>query len=243
MSHLPGSPAVVTPAPGTPAPAAPTAPPAAPAAPGASAQPPATSPPATPAAAAAGQAPEAPGTPPAPKAPAPEAGNDGKPAGDVEYKLKVGNAKVLDEQYDVAEVVALAKKHKLAPEVAQAILDQRQGAITAFLEDHQELVKKDIAAWEQKWTSHPEFGGQQLPVSNQRVDAFLGKYADAELMAALQNDGWIKHPLFRALCARAGKGMEGDRFVPGNPSASSAQIKDPYKRLIAAHQADENNKR
>lgn len=234
----PSAPAAA-PAPGS-TPAAPAATPAA-QAPAAtpSAQPAATTPPASPAAPAV-KAPEGTVTPPAPKAPAPEAGKDakdskdGKPAvvvppAEVQYDLKLGEKSLLDKEFDVAEVVKLAKEKGLAPEIAQAILEQREGAIKAFMEDHTEGVKKEIAGWDDGWAKHPVFGGEKLPASNQAVDRFVGKFVRPEVMAELTKTGFIKNPLLREIFASAGQVMADDTFVSGAATAAP-QIKDPVLR-------------
>lgn len=228
--------AAAAPAKETPPQAAPVAPPPAAPPPVSSAPPPAAPPPATPASTPAVKAPE--GTPAVvpPVAPA-VTGKEAKPAeskpgeGEVDLGLKLGEKSLLDKERDIAEVTALAKELKLAPEVAQAVLAQREAAVKEFLDDHQSVIRKEVEGWAEKFKVDPEFGGEKHDASIRDADAFLTKFGDAELLAELDRTGFRQHPLFRRLCSRAGLNLRDDKFVSGAAQAATPEIKDPRMRL------------
>lgn len=117
--------------------------------------------------------------------------------------------------YDPTVLVALegaAKKHGIAPEVAQDLIDSVWP-----------VVAKDLpAARSQKWLDEviadKELGGTNLDATKQQIGKVMGKYATPELRKLLDETGVGNHKAMVAFVKSIFKDIGEDGLVVGDPA-------------------------
>ena len=148
--------------------------------------------------------------------------DDGKP---ITYEFKAPEGVMLDEAR-VAEFTAFAQEHKLAPEVAQKLVDM---AAQAEVSSMQARVAQ-ATAWADEVRADKTLGGDKLPESVATAKKALD-LGPPELRDLLNTTGLGNHPAVFQWAHSVGKALSVDRFVAG--SATDGDTKTMADRLYS----------
>lgn len=120
---------------------------------------------------------------------------------------------------------AFATQHKLAPEVAQAVLDRESAAVQSHVDQVQAQWKHRMdVEWAQLIDADPEIGGAKKAEADSNVTAFLSKFGTPEFAKIIEASGWLKNPEVRRIFSRVGAAGREDKFVaPGGGGGSKDQ--------------------
>lgn len=166
----------------------------------------------------------------------PETGKETKPAVEVKYELKVPEESLLQETA-AAEVTEFAKAHKLAPEVAQKVLEGRHEAVSAFAKENEAAALKAGEGW--KAEAEKRYG-DKFAAANEDVKRFVTKFGPQGFAERLEKSPFRFQPDFFDTLAAAGAQLHDDKFVGGESRTTDdlSKIADPRQRLAEFHRRD-----
>lgn len=183
------------------------------------------------------------GTPPAPtdgakpadSKPADAKPADAKAAPPAELELKFPDGTVVDQGY-LDAFKAVAAKHGLSAEQAQAVADLSVTQAAAQAKAVDEAVAKQKADWAAALKTDKTVGGAQFEANMQQARKAIVAFGDAELTAFLDESGLGNHPAVVRAFFKAGKAISEDSVAgtTGAPAPSAATdekafLRDLYK--------------
>ena len=151
--------------------------------------------------------------------PAVAAGDQPKPVdptAEIKYDLKVPEGSTLGAE-DAAAVTAFAKEHKIAPEVAQKLLEREGAVVKSFMDAQVANFDAKKTEWVAALATDKEIGGVNQTASLEAAYKAVQRFGDAELTAELAKTGYGNWPPLVRFAARIGKAMSEGRIV--NPPA------------------------
>lgn len=140
-----------------------------------------------------------------------------KPAVDAEikYELKMPEGSKLGAEH-AKQVEAFAKEHKIAPELAQKLLERDHAQLQAQIEALHSRSKE----WRASVESDKDLGGQNFNATKEHAYRALQKFdRNGELRAELEATGYGNHPAFVRFVAAIGKAMSEDTIHSGEAPA------------------------
>jgi hypothetical protein len=144
----------------------------------------------------------------------PEAKPEVKPDGDPYAGLKVDLPKEIElDEAGLAEFKALAGKHNISPEAAQALLDMYVDRIGSWAEQ----VQAQSEAWVEQTKADPDIGGGKLAEALKFAALTRSKFGTPELDAVLDSTGLGNHPAVVKFFVAIGKQLSEDTLVQGGP--------------------------
>jgi hypothetical protein len=165
-----------------------------------------------------------------PKETAKETSKETPPASPPEkFDLKAPENLLLDAKAYMEKTATIAREQGLSQQQAQAMLEHGNTAVSGFVEEQKNLLRKQVEGWEAEVKADKEFGGENLKESMTHAQRFASKYGTPELVKALEQTGFGSFPeLFKAF-VRAGKAMSNDNFIrstmpPAEPKKTAAEI-------------------
>lgn len=172
--------------------------------------------------------PAKPSADPAAKPAAPPSGEVKPPTAEppkpVVYDLKLPEKSLLTKA-DVDAMAAHAKEKGLAPEQAQALLNERSQAVAQYVEvQTKNLAEQSSKVWVEQLRSDKDFGGDKFNQTCELAHRAFTRFADADLVKDVKATGLANHPAFVKAWARVGRAMAEDKIIPGNgqPGAGRA---------------------
>lgn len=142
--------------------------------------------------------------------------------------LKLPEGVTADDPY-LKDAVALFGEGKVAPELAQKLIDfdaKRQAEAVAKWQDE---VAELSAKYLQEVKADPEIGGPKLPETMGYIGKAVDKFVPADLKVTLQSYGLGNHPAIAKLLAFVGRQLSEDVTVTGNPPAAQRDaLRDWY---------------
>lgn len=152
--------------------------------------------------------------------------DDSKP---ITYEFKAPEGVTLDAAR-VAEFTAFAQEHKMAPEVAQKLVDM---ASQAEVSSTQARIAQ-VTAWADEVKADKALGGDKLPESVATAKKALD-LGPPELRDLLNTTGLGNHPAVFKWAHAIGKALSVDRFVAG--SATDGDTRTMAERLYGPAKA------
>lgn len=137
--------------------------------------------------------------------------------------LKLPEGITLSEE-SAKEFNNLALEAKLAPEVAQKMLDQHVAVVQAASKGAVAQVTQAFIdqgnAWAKETREDKEIGGQNLPVFQQTVAKAMDMFGDPDVKKAFNETGAGNHPVINRFLFRLAKAVtEGGGTRSGQPPA------------------------
>jgi hypothetical protein len=132
------------------------------------------------------------------------------------YELKLPDGSALDPKV-VEATVAFAKEHKIAPEVAQKLLETRDADRKAYSDHIQAEFDQRVQKWETDAKADPELAGKdgkQFDTNVQLAMRARDKFANPALRQLLNETGFGNHPEVIKFFVRVGAAMKEDTFIP-----------------------------
>ena len=162
-------------------------------------------------------------------APAEAAAEPAAPAKPVDYfaALKLPEGVTAEDPY-LKDAVALFGEAKIAPEIAQKLVDfdaKRQADAVARWQDE---VAELSAKYLQEVKADPEIGGARLPETMGYIGKAVDKFVPADLKVTLQSYGLGNYLVIARLLAFVGKQLSEDQTVTGNPPAAQKPIEQIF---------------
>lgn len=138
-----------------------------------------------------------------------------------------------DMQFEPASIEAfkaIASEAKLAPEVAQKIVDGHVAALKASAEKANALFEAEQKAWQESLKADAEIGGEHFEANVSHAKRAVAKFGGSELAGLLRESGLGNHPLLVKAFVKIGKAMSEDS-VAGSRSSPSTAAGDPLVSL------------
>ncbi len=128
----------------------------------------------------------------------------------------------------IDEVTAFAKEHKIAPEVAQKLLEREASARTAITESAQAALRETAEkVWPEQCKADKEIGGAKFVENMAHAKAAIDGLGSPELKKALNETGLGNHPELVRFCVKVGKMMADDKIIPaGNAAKGEVRLAD-----------------
>jgi len=150
------------------------------------------------------------------------------PAIPEKYELKLPEGSSLD-QSALDQVAAYAKEKGLSQEMAQAVLERENLAVSSY----SERIDKEWEATKQQWVqtalSDKELGGDAFKANVELAHRVIKKYASDEFVKALDSSGFGNHPELIRTFLRIGKLMSEDKLVlPGAQAGGKKPIEELF---------------
>lgn len=144
-----------------------------------------------------------------------------KPAEPTKYELK-SEGLILDAS-QVEKTIAQAKQLGLTNDQAQALLNEKNEALSSYVSAQQEQLKTKSAEWLESVKADKDLGGEKLDQTLGFLkEAKEGKYAfiEPELVKILDETGLGNHPLLIKSFVRASKLINEQSSIGGGKPAS-----------------------
>lgn len=133
---------------------------------------------------------------------------------EIKYELKAPDGSPLAPA-DVEKVASLAKEAKLAPEVAQKVLEAQSRMVTEYRDRLVTEFQKTSQQWVSDLKADKEFGGEKFNETVESAKRAFHAYAGPELVKLMNDTGYGNHPEVLKMFARIGAGLKEGRFVSG----------------------------
>jgi len=127
-----------------------------------------------------------------------------------DLKVDLPDNMVLDEE-GLGEFKALAAKHGIAPEAAQALMDLYADRVDGWAADAQ--ARAD--AWADETRADPEIGGAKLEEALKAAGQARAKFGSKELDALLDTTGVGNHPAVVKFFVAIGRAISEDSIETG----------------------------
>lgn len=134
----------------------------------------------------------------------------------------------------VEKVTAFAKEQKLAPEVAQTLLQRENDAVKGYAMAQKAIVETEKAGWMKTVEGDAELGGQYLARTVETTKRVVERYASDEFKKIMDNTGFGNHPEFVRFVARLGKAMTEDQLVIA-PITPAPTVKKDASAVLYDH--------
>lgn len=123
------------------------------------------------------------------------------------YELKLQEGSLLDSSV-VEKISSYAKEKGLSNEQAQELLDTQEEAVSSFRDSQLQKLQDMRKTWVEGIKSDKEFGGERFNESAELARRVITKYADKELIDALNTTGYGDHPALFKFVAKLGRELK-----------------------------------
>lgn len=149
-----------------------------------------------------------------------------KPA-EVKYDLKLPDGSKLPAEH-AAKVAEFAKEHKIAPELAQKLLERDNAQLQAQIEQLQAKSKE----WAASVEADKDLGGQNFSRTKEDARRAIVKFdPKGELARELDATGYGNHPAFVRFVAAIGRAMAEDTVHSGSETPSGDALAKLYPTM------------
>lgn len=146
---------------------------------------------------------------------------------EVKYDLKLPDGSKLPANH-AEQIAAFAKEHKIAPELAQKLLERDHAQLNAQIEQLNAKSKE----WHDSVVADPELGGQNLNRTKEDARRVLTKFdPKGELAAELNATGYGNHPAFVRFVATIGRAMAEDTVRVGSEAPAGDALSKLYPTM------------
>lgn len=128
------------------------------------------------------------------------------------YDLKLPEKSLLPESA-IEDISSYAKEKGLSNEQAQELVNDRNNAITGFVEREQAKLKDMSNKWAEEVAKDKEIGGDALPKNAELAKRVLEKFFPEDVRKFLNDSGFGNHPGLVRGFVRLAKQMSEDQLV------------------------------
>jgi len=145
------------------------------------------------------------------------------------YELKLPEGSLVDNSR-LEEIAAFAKAQGFSNETAQAVLDRESGALNAYHESQQAMLKElTEVKWVEQVKADKEIGGEKFRENVELAHRALAHFGSEDFKNELNRTGFGNHPELVRVFARVGKLIANDQAVrPGVQTTQKKSAEDLF---------------
>lgn len=149
------------------------------------------------------------------------------PPPEVKYELKLPGESPLKPE-DLAAVEAFAKEHKIAPELAQKLLERESNAVVSFRKAVMDGYNKQAEGWKTQIFNDKEIGGSEANFKKTFILAnrVFQEFGTPELGKELSITSLGNHPEITRFAVRVAKALGEDKFLTPSKDATPRKKSD-----------------
>lgn len=132
-----------------------------------------------------------------------------------EIALKLPEGSLLKPEV-LEQIKSYAKEKKLAPEVAQSLLERENAAVKGYHDQVVSSYEKEKASWVELSKNDSEIGGEHFGQNVELGRRAMEKFANPAAIKIIEDSGYGNHPDIIRMFMNIGKAMAEDKMVqPG----------------------------